>query len=1765
MSRTQRRIAMPRTAMSQLNRDRFHYPLRAVALIVGLLCCRVSAGENGWTTTGPDVVVNLVTADEDRQRLYAASDQGIYERAIDDTIWAALAGGALADHNVLSFAVGDGDGRLYAGTDRGLFVSADAGTTWTQSVEPGSGIMSLAAGGVAGRVYAGTFGRGVFTSNDGGATWIQSDVVDAIVYDIAPAFDGQTVYAASARGLLVSRDVGLTWAAPSDELATTSVRTIHLPPAIDAGTVTIGTYGRGVLQSQDGGVTWAELNGSGDRVLTPLQVRSLVVDDANPNVMFAATSTGGFQRTTDRGDTWLAVNTGLAQLTGRDVAMLFDDRNRITGTGTGHGVWEIRFADTPQIELGPQSLEFGPVPIGSRQYQTIEIGNSGTADLIVRSVRMGGSSGFSVALPGGVALPDSFLIVSGNSTFVEITFEPAVRDLLLRDEVRFTSDDPDEPERSISVMGRGTQAVLAVHPSRVDFGAIQMSSAQIADTTLTLTNTGSASLRLLGASFDNSRYRVLDFAPTTLTPGQGTTMRISFDPLVPRSETGSLILISESLEATPATTDTLRLTVTGTGTAPDIDVSTAILDFGRVDVGREVRLPLEVANTGTAPLTITRLVTRGDQFQIDRTLGVPRDTVFTVPAQDTILVVAGDDTTIAIDTGVSTQVEVRGDTTLLVTGSDTTRIVSGADTTMIIVGGARTVVAAAEDSTILAPDSTFVFEITYRPTRSGALADTLDIFSDAPIRFGQLSVLLRGEGNSLSLEPTPPIHLGVYPVDLVVTQLDAVDGVDIAIIDSVTGRLHVLANDGGGEFPVSLRTTLPDDGAPYYAWSEPVTIDAGPIYNMTGPADLVIGDRVARSLSILANDGQGRFSGRRDDIYIGHHISDLVVVDLDADADRDIAVANGPTSDTITLLYNDGQGNFSARAVLGAQAGASHIVAGHLDADGYVDLAVANRSANTVSVYLNDRNGSFAGAVHYLVGVAPGELSLADMDADGHLDISVASSSSRAINLLRNTGTGSFISFPAQTTGLQPSALAAAGLTADVFADLVAGGHGDFLVFLENKDGANFERQDIEIGFPIRQVRVADIDANGVGDIIAISADSARLQLLRNRLVGRQVPPRAPAAVIARDVTRDLGGRIAVEWQDGDYGHQPPAQQIIPTTAYTVVRSTSIEFAVSETLAVVPGGTFSFDDAGATPYSTFFYQVIAERDGLRSAPSAPASATSLPAPLVDVKLTNAPRVSRGDTLVAQVYVTPAQHDVAGISVFMTFEPTALQLLPSPADTTRPFRVAPDLAGSFTTAINGYHNGLNDSTGKVDLTLISTVPGGVTPLTASVEPVLVAELWFLASAEASTFLSVDDESATNRRTAIVEAGSGLWIEPVFGDTTRLAIRDVFVSGQVQVQQRGSTAIDGDLATLLFIDSISNDTLRSALNDEDRLQPGIQVSLDNQGRFFLDQIPVGNYQVFAKVATHLQGIVVGDTVTVDSSRRDLSFRWVAPDTSSVALLPAGDANDDNRINLADFGVLVRHYGATQATSDWAVARQTDFNGDDRVDFDDFLLLADNFGRIGMQVSSAARPMVASGHVWLEDGMLKGEGIGPIRGITLLLPATADVSFEHTLFAGTQYEFRTWSQTGGRQRLALILSGMATLDADGPLLRLDDATMDRASAVEEIEVLGVDGHSRRIHLGSSTPVSTALGANYPNPFNPTTTIPFDLNVGSKVRLEIFDVLGQQVRVLLSNESLSAGRYQIVWEGRDEAGRDVASGHYFYQLRVGGGVQSRRLLLLR
>jgi len=94
---------------------------------------------------------------------------------------------------------------------------------------------------------------------------------------------------------------------------------------------------------------------------------------------------------------------------------------------------------------------------------------------------------------------------------------------------------------------------------------------------------------------------------------------------------------------------------------------------------------------------------------------------------------------------------------------------------------------------------------------------------------------------------------------------------------------------------------------------------------------------------------------------------------------------------------------------------------------------------------------------------------------------------------------------------------------------------------------------------------------------------------------------------------------------------------------------------------------------------------------------------------------------------------------------------------------------------------------------------------------------------------------------------------------------------------------------------------------------------------------------------------------------------------------------------------------------------------------------------------------------------------------------------------------------------------------------------------------------------------PTAIRLEGSYPNPFNPQTTIAFELPKREAVTLRVFDIAGRLVKSLISAEPHTPGRHEVVWNGRDESGRQVASGTYFYRLEAGSYSETKRMVLIK
>jgi hypothetical protein len=100
--------------------------------------------------------------------------------------------------------------------------------------------------------------------------------------------------------------------------------------------------------------------------------------------------------------------------------------------------------------------------------------------------------------------------------------------------------------------------------------------------------------------------------------------------------------------------------------------------------------------------------------------------------------------------------------------------------------------------------------------------------------------------------------------------------------------------------------------------------------------------------------------------------------------------------------------------------------------------------------------------------------------------------------------------------------------------------------------------------------------------------------------------------------------------------------------------------------------------------------------------------------------------------------------------------------------------------------------------------------------------------------------------------------------------------------------------------------------------------------------------------------------------------------------------------------------------------------------------------------------------------------------------------------------------------------------------------------------------------VHTLKTTPAQFAVGNNYPNPFRTQTTVRLDLAEATDVTASIYDVMGRKVATLV-DQSLPAGSHDIVWQGRGQSGRALASGVYFMRLTAGERTATRRLTIVR
>ncbi len=338
--------------------------------------------------------------------------------------------------------------------------------------------------------------------------------------------------------------------------------------------------------------------------------------------------------------------------------------------------------------------------------------------------------------------------------------------------------------------------------------------------------------------------------------------------------------------------------------------------------------------------------------------------------------------------------------------------------------------------------------------------------------------------------------------------------------------------------------------------------------------------------------------------------------------------------------------------------------------------------------------------------------------------------------------------------------------------------------------------------------------------------------------------------------------------------------------------------------------------------------------------------------------------------------------------------------------------------------------------------------------------------------------------------------------------------------------------------------------------------------------------------------------GQIVAVNLAKR-LPFTNAEGEPVYLIRLPFQGGN--LTVDFEDFVAFAAAFNSQRGQSNFNP--QADVDNDGVIDFADFVIAAMSYGRTavlaaGSKIAIAPQrpgvnPDTELNMELTSDRVLVGEEISvtvslanaeQLMGFGFELTYDADkfefvsaVPADNDLLksqGGDTPLFKNWPEDG---RVAVVnaIVDAGSVSGEGALVTFTFKVLREFADNARFEIAqGVVFDPSQlsnpvVSLGAldvqSTPSEFALHQNFPNPFNPQTNIPYDLAESGDVVLRIYNLLGQEVRTLVS-ERQPAGRYKVQWAGMDDRGVSVSSGIYFYQVSVAGKFQdAKRLMLLK
>jgi hypothetical protein len=311
-----------------------------------------------------------------------------------------------------------------------------------------------------------------------------------------------------------------------------------------------------------------------------------------------------------------------------------------------------------------------------------------------------------------------------------------------------------------------------------------------------------------------------------------------------------------------------------------------------------------------------------------------------------------------------------------------------------------------------------------------------------------------------------------------------------------------LSASASGQISVDPATSVP-------AGTQPSGLASGD-FDGDLDRDLVTTVDDANDIVVLLNDGSGTYSmGPNSILPASSSPQDIVAGRLDGDTIMDLAVAVRDPAGAVIILLGNGNATFTMSSTIAVGDRPRGLSIADIDGDGDLDLAVANRDSASASVLTNNGSGSFT-VQTVAVGGEARFTALGDFDDDTDLDLAVTNSDNRSVEIFENiAGTFSFSETLFVNPATRPDGVVAADLDGDTKADDLAVG---VAVFLSGPAGFSGPSAYDTGGTNTSEVAAADLDCDGLTDLVTSNSDSNNLSLLTNTGAGVFGPATLEAA-----------------------------------------------------------------------------------------------------------------------------------------------------------------------------------------------------------------------------------------------------------------------------------------------------------------------------------------------------------------------------------------------------------------------------------------------------------------------------------------------------------------------------------------------------------------------------------------------------------------------------------------------------------------------------